>query len=198
MTNWENVDAVVGIHEKRDKGSIQRLSGSLFYKIFNGLTEEKIPPNQLWARLMKRKYVDSFLKYKENLRFSAGLFSITGFNQVYLPVKKSYKGSSSYSMLDRISSGMDATTSFSVKPLKYLFVLGLISFIASSTIGVALVMSRLFIDYYSGWLSILTTLIFFGSVNLMAIGVVGVYVSSVYLEVKDRPKYLIRSVYGKS
>jgi putative glycosyltransferase len=147
---------------------------------------------------MKKEYVAAFLRHKENMRFSAGLFAITGFKQVYVPVKKNYKGESSYSMLDRLTSGIDAITSFSVKPLKYLFFLGLFSFILSSIAGVALVFSKLYIDYFSGWLSTITLVILFGSINLMALGVVGIYISRIYLEAKDRPKYHIRRIYGKS
>lgn len=195
VANWDNMDTVVGTLERRDIKSIERLSGKLFYSIFNKLSDSLIQPNQLWSRIMKREFVDAFLKYNEYLRFTAGLFSISGFVQVYLPVKKSFKGSSSYSMLDRIAAAVDAITSFSVKPLKILFFIGLTSFISSVFIGSILVFSKIFIDYYSGWLSILTSIIFFGSLNMMAIGLVGVYVSSVYMEVKNRPRYLIKKIW---
>lgn len=195
LANWDEVDAVVGILEKRESSSIERLSGKWFYKLFNNLSDTEIQPNQLWARIMKKEFVNAFLEYNEYLRFTAGLFSIAGFVQVYLPVQKSYKGTSSYSMLKRITSGVDAITSFSVKPLKFLFFIGLISFIVSFFVGAILVFSKIFIDYYSGWLSILTLLIFFGSLNMMATGLVGIYVSSVYMEVKNRPRFLIRKIW---
>lgn len=196
-TNYSEIDAVVGIMNKRDNSSIERLTGDIFYRLFNTLSSHKIVKNQLWARLLKRNVVEAFIEHKEFHRFASAIFAISGFRTTYVKIDKTYKGRSSYSLSKRLSAAFDAITSFSTKPLLLVFYTGLLGFSLSTIVSIAIIFSRLFIDYFSGWLSTITLIILFGSLNLMAIGIIGVYLAKVYIEVKKRPHFIVRNVFGK-
>ena len=110
-------DVVYGVQEKRKGKLFERMSGTVFYAIFRLLSSYPVPPNQVSARLMTRRYVESLIEHKDQEVFLAGLWAITGYEQVSVPVEKADKGSSTYSLRMKFSFALTSITAFSNVPL---------------------------------------------------------------------------------
>jgi putative glycosyltransferase len=189
-------DVVYGVQKDRKGGAFERISGAAFYKLFNFLSSQPIPENLLTVRLMTRQYVEALLEHREREMLLAGLFAATGFEQVALPVQKSDKGSSSYSLPLRIDAFVNAITSFSNKPLVMVFYMGIaimgLSILASTYYALRKIMWGIDVD---GWTSLMLSIWFLGGTAILSIGVVGIYLSKVFIEVKTRPYTIVREVY---
>src|SRR5262249_27271019 len=110
-------DVVYGYQEHRKGRLFERLTGGLFWWLFNVLSSTKLPRNLVTARLMTRRYVLSLLQYRETDPFIAGLWMLTGYVQVGCPIVKTSAGTSSYSFRKRLSQTITSITSFSGRPL---------------------------------------------------------------------------------
>jgi putative glycosyltransferase len=119
-------DVVYGTQEKRKGAFIERITGNLFYTVFNLLSQYPVPKNVTTARLMTQNYVANLVEHRDREVFLLGLWTITGFKQVPVVVRKDSKGSSAYNIARKISIVVNSITSFSNRPLVYIFYLGLI------------------------------------------------------------------------
>lgn len=192
-----NCDVVYGVQSERKGGLFERVSGDLFYDILNCIAHTSIPRNMVVARLMSRRYVANLLLHRESELFLAGLWHITGFVQVPIVVKKMAKGSTTYSLGKKISMLVNAITSFSDKPLIYIFYTGgAISSIAAVYIMVLLIRKLAFGINVGGWTSLIVSVWFLGGLTIFFIGIIGIYLSKVFIETKNRPYTIIRAVYG--
>ena len=145
-------DVIFGQQDQRKGKWFERISGSFFYRALNYLSARPMPSNAITARLMTRRYVQSLIEHRDREIFILGLWTITGYEQVPVTVVKGSKGQSTYSLARKLSVLINAVTSFSNKPLIFIFYFGmLISFL--SLIGAAyLVIRRLFFgDLLVGW-----------------------------------------------
>ncbi len=195
----EGCDVVFGIQEARKGGLIERLSGNAFYAVLNSLTGIDFPRNVVTARLMSRRYVDSLLQYREREVFLAGLWHITGYAQTPVTVKKHTTSPTTYSTSKKLSILVNAVTSFSNRPLRYIFYIGsLISVLSALYIFYLLTRKIVFDIPVDGWTSLIVSLWFLGGLNILFIGVVGIYVSKIFIETKDRPYATIRAVHRVS
>ena len=195
----ENTDVVIGVQEGRKGGLFERISGGIFWRIFNFLTDVKIPNNISTVRLMKREVALAVLKYQESEFFFSGIQNLAGFNQFNLPFQKESKGYSSYSLKRRVSMMMSAISSFSSKPLVYLISLGsLVSLIAILS-GLVLLFRRfaLHADFQMGWSSLILSIWFLSGVIMSMTGILGIYVAKMFNEVKQRPNTIVRKIYKK-
>ncbi len=189
-------DVVYGVQESRKGGPIERATGALFYRFFNWLSAEEVPANQLCARLMTRRYVDSLLAHRDREIFLAGLWSATGYRQVGVPAHKLHKGVSSYTLRRKIALAVNSVTSFSTRPLVMIFYLGIaILFLSLAGAGALIVRSLFFGQLLPGWVSTMVALCFMGGLNLFCVGIVGIYLAKVFSEAKDRPFTVVRDVY---
>ena len=196
MTHNPDADVIYGVQDTRKGGLFERLSGDVFYRLFNMLSSDPIPPNRASASLMTRRYVQSLVQHKEREIFMGGLATITGYHQVPLTIKKTSKGSSTYTTRRKIALFINAITAFSNKPLIYIFYLGCIMSLISGVTGCYLFFNKLISgDVLIGWSSIMTTLWFLGGVIIFCIGIIGIYFSKVFTEVKQRPYTIIRQIY---
>jgi len=194
-----DADVVYGVQESRKGDFFERFSGWLFYGLFNLLSTYPIPKNLISARLMSRRYVSALLEHKDREIFLAGLWAITGFKQVPLIVKKASRGKTSYTFLRKISILVNSITSFSIKPLVFIFYTGLFIMIASSISAFYLVVKRLFFqNYLGGWPSLIVSVWFLGGLTVFSLGVIGIYLSRIFMEVKPRPYTIIRDIYEKT
>jgi putative glycosyltransferase len=129
------------------------------------------------------------LAHHERELFLGGLFGITGFRQVAITADKVHKGSSAWTLKRKLKVALQALTAFSARPLWLLAAIGtLIS--AGSALAILYMIVRVMVfgmPYQSGWASTMVTISFFGGLNLLAIGIVGLYVAQVFAEVKGRP-----------
>ncbi|MFA6956064.1 MAG: glycosyltransferase family 2 protein [Thermoanaerobaculia bacterium] len=189
-------DVVFGVQDQRKGRAFERLSGTLFYRFFNAVSAQQVVPNQLCARLMTRRYVDSLLAHRDREIFLMGLWAVTGYRQVALEVRKQHKGTSTYTLPRKVDLAVDAVTSFSNRPLVLLFYLGTLILIMSILGAVYLITRRLFFGHLlPGWASTMVTIGFMGGLNLFSVGLVGIYLSKVFSETKDRPYTVVREVY---
>jgi putative glycosyltransferase len=185
----EPADVVYAVPHQRKGGTFERLSGELFYRLFNALSDVRVPNNWMICRLMTARYVRALLAHHERELFLGGLFGITGFRQVAITADKIHKGSSAWTLRKKLKVALQALTAFSARPLWLLAGVGtLISGCSALTILYMIVRVMVFgMPYQTGWASTMVTISFFGGLNLLAIGIVGLYVAQVFAEVKGRP-----------
>lgn len=195
----DDVDVVYGVQKARKGGFVEKISGNIFYWMFNLFSSYPVPSNLVTARLMSKRYVDSLVKHKDREVFMAGLWAITGFKQVPLMVTKHDKGNSSYDLRRKISILVNSITSFSNKPLLFIFYLGSIILFISSLAALHLIIRRVFFGVLlAGWPSLMVTIWLLGGLTIFCVGVIGIYLSRVFMETKERPYTIIRQIYERS
>lgn len=195
----EDIDVVYGVQIQRKGGWFERVSGNLFFKLFNHLSSVTVPANVVVARLMSRRYVDALLQHKERELFLAGLWQLTGFRQVPVNIVKGSKRETTYTLLRKLALLTNAITSFSNRPLIYIFYTGLfISAMSSTYIGYLLIQKIFFLSPVDGWTSLIVSIWFLGGLMILFIGIIGIYLSRIFAEVKQRPLTIVRKVYGNS
>jgi putative glycosyltransferase len=196
ISNNKDLDAVYGIQEKRKGGLIEKLTGNYFYKIINHLSEVKISENVMVVRLMTRHYVQNLLKHTERELVFVGIAALTGFKQKALSVAKKNKGSTTYNFGKKINLAVNFITSLTSKPLVFIFYLGLFVTFFSLMATVYLIFRKIFFGLtVPGWISIMVSIWFLGGVIIFCLGIIGIYLSKIFIEVKQRPYTLIKAIY---
>jgi putative glycosyltransferase len=194
----DGCDVVYGVQEQRKGNWFERWSGHWFYRCFAFLTGLNLPPNIVTARLMTRRYVDALLRHEEREVFMAGLWHITGFDQRPQAVQKHSTSQTTYTLRRKLSLLVNSVTSFSNAPLVSIFYVGLaISLLALVYISY-LVLTWLYIAKpLSGWTSVMASIWLLGGMIISFIGVVGIYLSKIFSETKQRPYTIVRQVYAR-
>jgi putative glycosyltransferase len=191
-----HADVVYGVQEKRKGGIFERFTAAIAYSIFNFWSSHPIPRNVTTARLMTRRYVNALLQHKEREVAIAGLWVITGFKQVSVPIVKRTSRNKGYTLGKRIAVFVDLFTSFSNKPLVFIFYLGcLISLLSAAAAAYLVIRVVFFGAMLAGWPSLIVSVWLLGGMAIFCIGVVGIYVSKIFSETKQRPYTLIRDIY---
>jgi len=200
---WEELmrspdaDVVYGIQSARKGGLFERVSGHLFYWLLNLLSSVRIPSNLITARLMTHRYVEALTHYREQEVFLAGLWAAAGFVQRPLVVNKLSTSQTSYSLRRKLAILINSITSFSDRPLVMIFYLGLvITLLSAGFIAKLLIQKTWFRVGVDGWVSIVASLWLLGGITIFCIGVIGIYLSKVFIETKHRPYTTIRHIYG--
>lgn len=194
----DKCDVVYGVQERRKGRLFERWTGELFYRFFRALTGVALPENFVTARLMSRRYVDALLQHEEREVFMAGLWHITGFVQNPQIIKKHSTSETTYTFRIKMSLLINSITSFSNVPLVSIFYSGV-----SISLGVILYISYLIIQWFllatplSGWTSVIVSIWLLGGLIISFIGVIGIYLSKIFSETKQRPYTIVRQIYGK-
>ena len=189
-------DVVYGVQRKRRGRWFERLSGAVYYKLFNAITSSPVPPNLMTVRLMTRRYVDALAQYQEREFNIGALWTYAGFTQVPMHLDKAYKGSSTYNLSRKMVHVVNSVTSFSSTPLEAIFYMGAAIALFAGIYGAYLVGRWWVVDEIpEGWSSLIVSVWFLGGLTLLALGVIGVYLSKVFSEVKQRPFTTVRQVY---
>lgn len=190
------VDVVFGVQERRKGGAFERASGAIFYAAFNALSEQKVPRDLVTSRLMSRRYVEALIAHRERELYLAGLWTITGFAQVPISVRKLSKGETTWTLRRKVTAAVNAITAFSAVPLVLIFWSGI------AVCGVAVLMAAKVASNWirwgqsvPGWTSIVLSVWFLGGLILFSLGVVGIYLAKVFAEVKQRPYTIVRAVH---
>ncbi len=198
MTTQHNVDVVYGVQIKRKGGWFEKLSGRLFYKTLSALSPVHYPADTLTARIMSRNYVNSIIRFKEKELDLWSVFALAGFNQYGMLVKKENKGTSTYTLHKKVKRALDIITSFSHRPLYFTFVLGIVSFVIALINIVIILYKKLLLHVdVEGWTSILASIWLIGGMIFLVLGIFGIYLSKMFLEIKNRPLTIVRNVYTK-
>jgi len=194
--NTTDADVVFGVQERRKGKLFERLSGFLFVKIFNALSSHPLPANFITARLMNRKYVLALLQHREREMLLAGLWALTGFTQIPLVVKKHSKGSSTYNVRMKIAQAVNAVTSFSNKPLVFIFYLGCVILFLSIIAALYLFVRKIFFGtLLLGWASLIVSIWMLGGLTIFCLGIIGIYLAKIFIEVKQRPYSIVKDIY---
>ena len=190
-----NVDVVFGVQQKRRGDLAEKWLGQIFYNFLIFLLGLKIPRDVTVARLMTRKYVDALLNYHERNIFLLGLWHAAGFRQIGVDVIKGSDSKSTYTFKKKVVQAIRAVTSFSARPLYMLFMLGFVLFFSSMAFGLKLVFGYfIYGQEVAGYTSIMTAITFFGGFSILAQGIVGIYVSQIFEEVKGRPRVIVSEI----
>lgn len=192
-------DLVYGVLENRKGNIFNRFYGYYFYKLMNFMSDIKFDRFLASSRMMSKRYIESLLKFEEREVFFAGLLCITGYKQLPLEITSSYKGSSSYNLRRRISLGINAIISFSNKPLIYVFYCGLLISLASLIFALDIIFQKIFYGInIVGWASLIVSIWMIGGLIILFLGIVGIYIAKVFIEIKRRPYTIIKNIYDKS
>ncbi len=191
-------DVVFGIQDKRKGFFIERILGSIFYKLFNSLTDIKVHSNSLAERLMTKRFVDEVVKMGDKNIFLAGMMQWAGFKQIPLTIKKGLReGKSTYTFRKRLLLSLQAITSFSSYPLVLLFKTGI--FIASLSIltGGYFIVKKLFYpnEILSGFTFVIVVLLFSLGIIVSSLGLIGIYIDKLFNQVKNRQTFIVRNIY---
>lgn len=186
-------DIVYAVRRERATDTFfKKHTALLFYKLINSLGGDVVY-NHADYRLMSRRALSALMAFPERNLFLRGMVHTLGFphTRVYYDRKERFAGESKYPLRKMLAFALDGITSFSIRPLRFIVLLGL-SFILISLLAI-------FYGLYSyavgralpGWTSLLISLWFIGGAILTAMGVIGEYVGKIYSEVKRRPRYII-------
>ncbi len=200
LTKWrEGYDVVYGVRESRNNDSLtKRITAGGFYKIFNSLTSVPVPANTGDFRLMDRRVANRLRELPERTRFMKGLFAWLGYKStaVYYDRPGREEGESTWSYWKLWNFALDGLTSFSTVPLRVWTYIGLIVSLMSFGYASFLIFRTMIIGVdLPGYASLMVVILFLGGIQLISLGVLGEYLGRVFIEVKQRPIYLIDRVY---
>lgn len=198
IMNDLSLDVVYGYQEDRKGNFVEKCTGSIFWVLINKLSDTKIPQNILTERLMTKQYVESLLRLQDANVFLGGMMYWVGFNQKGLPIKKGLrKGASTYSLKRRSELMLQAITSFSGKPLEWLFYFGLtISFFSTFFIFYLIIKKIIHQDDVQlGWTSIVAINVLILGVISTFLGIIGIYIYKIFRQVQGRPNAIIKNIY---
>jgi putative glycosyltransferase len=190
-------DVVFGVQAQRPGGWLRNFGPKMHYRASAMLCDPPLPENVVTVRLMKADYVRNLVQHQERELSIAGLWQITGFNQVPMSVDKASKGTTTYTFRRKVATLVDNVTSFSNKPLVFIFYLGAVIFMLSSLVAGYLIIDALFFRTLPvGWPSVIVSIWMLGGLTIFCLGLIGIYISKIYIESKQRPYTIIRRIYG--
>lgn len=202
VAKWrEGYRVVFGVREKRRGESLVKLlTAKLFYRLIRYLSDIDLPVDAGDFRLMDRKVVDVLTAMREENRYIRGLVSWAGFSQFGLPYwrDRRYAGKTKFSYKKMIRFGVDGILSFSDKPLKISAFVGSLMTVVSFIVALWVVINKLLMPHMvvSGWASMLLAVLFMGGIQLLSLGILGIYFGRQYREVKKRPLYVVAERIG--
>jgi glycosyltransferase involved in cell wall biosynthesis len=202
IEEWKNGNDVV-LAKRMDRSSdsfLKRKTAEAFYRLHNKMSQVKIPENVGDFRLMDRQVVDAIKTLPERQRFMKGLFAWVGFKTKTIGYTRDSRsaGETKFSGWKLWNFALEGITSFSTSPLRIWTYIGSIGAILTFCYGLYIVIKT--IEYgrdVPGYASLLVAVLFFGSLQLISVGLLGEYIGRIYLESKQRPQYIVRKVYGK-
>jgi len=190
-------DVVYGQRRSRaGEGIFKKATAALFYRLLRRLSDVDIPPDTGDFRLMRRTVVAALNSLPEQHRFVRGMVAWVGFRQTAVLYDREQRrsGQSHYPFWKMASLAVDAITSFSIVPLRLIVTLAGLTFLLSLGLMIYAFVSWAFFHAVTGWTSLISVVLFLGSVQLLSLGIIGEYVGRTFIESKRRPSYLIREV----
>ena len=189
-------DVVYGVRKERKTDTFfKRTTAQAFYKIMS-LMGVKTVYNHADFRLMSKRAVEEFSKYKETNLFLRGMIPLIGYrtDSVYYDRKERVAGESKYPFKKMLALAFNGISSFSIKPISLILGVGVVIIFLSILAAVYALLSYFIGHVVPGWTSLILSIWFLGGLQLIAIGLVGQYIGKIYLEVKERPRYNIEKI----
>ena len=187
----------VGTRRVTRKGEppIRSFFARIFYKLINKMSKVEMVDGARDYRLMTRQMVDSIISIREYNRYSKGLFSFVGFNTKWLEYENVERvaGETKWSFWKLFKYALEGITAFSTTPLVFSSVLGLIFCLVAFVMIIFIIIRTIaYGDPTSGWPSLACIIFMVSGIQLLCLGVIGEYLAKMYLEVKQRPIYIIK------
>lgn len=192
----QGTDIVYGVRKERKTDSVfKRQTALMFYRLVRNLGEEIIY-NHADFRLMSRRALKALMSYPERNIFLRGMVPRIGLSTacVYYDRKERMAGESKYPFSKMFALAMDGITSFSVRPLQWIYIAGFIMVFLALVAIIYCLGAYQFSEVVWGWTSILISIWFIGGATLVSIGIIGEYVGKIYREVKRRPRYFVEKI----
>lgn len=199
IAKWDKGYKVVyGVRPKRQGvNPLFKLTAKLYYRVIGSLSDTKIPNDTGDFRLIDRAVIETLKKIREENRYYRGLVAWVGYPQIGVVYDrdKRYAGGSTFSFKKYVNFALNGLTSFTEKPLYFSSLAGLFITSISFIFALFLIVNKIVDPSISiqGWTSLTVIMLFFGGIQLLSIGVLGVYISKIYREVKGRPLYIVES-----
>ena len=196
LSEYENGYDIVNTIRKdtQDAGLGKRMTSSLFYSLMRRMSDVQIVAGAADFRLMNRMVVDAFIRLPERDRFTRGLVSWMGFRQTAITYSAAarFSGNTKYTFRKMMRFALDAITSFSPKPLRISFYLGVFSIITGLIYAVYAIYRHFTSATIPGWTSLLLVVLVLGGAQLLSLGIIGEYIARIYVQAKSRPLYFVR------
>lgn len=196
----EGYDVVYAKRKKRQGESwFKLLTAHVFYRILKGITRFDIPIDTGDFRIMSRRVTDVLCSMREQHRYIRGLISWIGFKQIGLEYEREerFEGSTKFSVAKMLKFALDGITSFSSAPLKLSSYLGFFTAFCGAIYALYVIYLKIFTsETITGWSSMMIVVLILGGIQLLALGMIGEYLSRVNDESKNRPLYVIENVYS--
>lgn len=171
---------------RRNEGSLKRTLTSIFYKVNNRISDVKLLPGASDFRVFTSSVKDAIISLPEKTRFLKGIFSWVGFNTIYVPYtpEKRLHGTSKWSIIKLIKYSLGGIVSFSTKPIKFIFILGILVFMVG-------LINFLLMGNLAN-----RTIILLISIIMLSLGIMSLYISRIYSNILGRPNYIIKKKSG--
>lgn len=201
ITKWqEGYEVVYAKRRTRQDSFMKKLTAKWFYFILDKMADIRIPRDTGDFRLLDRKVIEHIKLFREKNRYMRGMVTLVGFKQVAVLFDRDsrFAGKTGYSITKMFRLAFDAVTSFSSKPLWFILYLG----IAVSFFSFLGILYAIFVKLahpwvvLSGWTFLIIAVLFIGGVQMIMLGILGVYIGRIYSEVQRRPLYIIADIYG--
>lgn len=197
-TENNDIDVVYGVQKKRKGNLLEKVTGQLFYHLFNKLAHINLTSNIVTCRLTSKRYNNALIQHKEREIFLAGLWEITGFKQLPIIIEKKSTSQTNYSFLKKINLLINAFFAFSNILLKVIFYFGTFITICSFLYAFLIIVRKFILKVnVPGWTSIIVSVWFLSGIIIAILGIIGLYLSKIYSEVKQRPYTIIKKIYSK-
>lgn len=192
----EGYDVVFARRAHRKDRFFKKLIAGAFYKVYEYATDSEYDESLCNFSVLRREVIDSYCSMREQHRSYVIQLKWLGFRQTCIDVEhdERFEGESSYSFRKRMSLARDILTSQSDKILRLTVDLGLLMAAISAIVIVAVLINYFTNNVSPGWTSIISTLFFIGGMIITTIGLVGIYVGNIFLQVKGRPLYVVRQI----
>jgi glycosyltransferase involved in cell wall biosynthesis len=188
-------DIVIGVQRDRQSSLLDRVTSWFFVWFFNFLIGGKVPHSTASLRVMTRQYADNYKRINDKAPFLQGLETWFGYRVKYVPTDHQQRPdkNSSYTFMKRLKLALNASIAFSDRPLKYVVYLGMIIGLVGFAGLLLIVLRQLFVaDLLQGYSSTVAIVLFCSGVQILVIGLSGLYIGKILSQVQGRPLYLVR------
>jgi dolichol-phosphate mannosyltransferase len=194
---WKKGFQIICAQRRRRAGesALTKWTSFLFYRLLKKLTTADIPIDTGDFRLMDASVVEAFRNMKEKNRFVRGMLSWTGYRQITVPYDRDARagGDTKYNLIKRVRLAFDAVCSLSMTPLRIVTGIGLFTTLCSFLAGCAILIHKLFFGLnIPGYALLGIGLFFISGVQLLFLGVIGEYIGRIFIEVQERPLFVLR------
>jgi len=192
---WEKgYDDVYTVRLNREESFVKKITSKIYYKLINKMTEENVYPNSGDFRLLDRKCIDALISMRETERYTKGMYGWIGFKKKELTYteEKRVAGDTKWDFKQLLKLAIDGITSYSTVPLRLSSIIGIII----SGVGfvfLVLEIIKILINgpEVAGYGTLLVGILFMGGIQLISLGIIGEYLSRIFIETKERPSYLV-------